>query len=299
MLKIHNAIQHASIGRHGSSSFAPTHAEQVAALNDGNYFLPGDFIQFTLVPCILILSIIYAMSFRFVGKLVQDDATFQKKRKVCYQMTNLLVNSVLGGLGLYYEYCCTPADVPTEEKISGFENFYLLSCIQLGFQIWSIPVGILYVKESPIMLMHHATVIMVAGMASFLTNGFRYWIPYFFGIMEISSIPLAIMNTFKDNPKWIEKQPLAYLATRVIFSVSFLFIRVWMLVPRNTTYLRDHYLLWSTSDNETFRNFMSAVWISSAFLMMLQFYWAILIVQGILKILLPKKRKVDTGKKNA
>jgi hypothetical protein len=46
------------------------------------------------------------------------------------------------------------------------------------------------------MLMHHVTVIVVASMTLLMTNGFRYWIPYFFGIMEISSIPLAIMNTF-------------------------------------------------------------------------------------------------------
>jgi hypothetical protein len=155
----------------------------------------------------------------------------------------------------------------------------------------------LYVKESPVMLMHHVTVIIVASMTLFMTNGFRYWIPYFFGIMEISSIPLAIMNTFKDNPKWVERQPMMYLATRFVFSVSFLFIRVWMLVPRHTTYLRDHYLLWSTSVIPVYRNCMSVVWISSLFLMILQFYWALLIVQGILKQLSSKKKTSSTNKK--
>jgi hypothetical protein len=155
----------------------------------------------------------------------------------------------------------------------------------------------LYVKEDPVMLMHHVTVIIVGSMASFLTNGFRYWIPYFFGIMELSSIPLAIMNTFKDNPKWVERQPMMFLATRGIFCVSFLYIRVWMLVPRHTTYLRDLYLLWSTSDNLVFRNCMSGVWICSLFLMILQFYWAILIVQGILKQFTSKKKTSATTKK--
>jgi hypothetical protein len=147
------------------------------------------------------------------------------------------------------------------------------------------------------MLMHHVTVIVVASMTLFMTNGFRFWIPYFFGIMEISSIPLAIMNTFKDNPKWVERQPMMYLATRVVFSVSFLFIRVWMLVPRHTTYLRDHYLLWSTSNIPVLRNFLSVVWASSLFLMILQFYWALLIVQGILKQFSSKKKTGSTNKK--
>jgi hypothetical protein len=146
------------------------------------------------------------------------------------------------------------------------------------------------------MLMHHVTVIIVSSMTVFLTNGFRYWVPYFFGIMEISSIPLAVMNTFKDNPKWVERQPMMYLAIRTVFGVSFLFIRVWMLVPRHTTYLRDLYLLWSTSDIPALRNVLSGVWISSLFLMILQFYWALLIVQGILKQF-SKKKTSSTNKK--
>jgi hypothetical protein len=140
MLKIRNSIEYAS--RNISGSFAPTHAERVAALNDETIFQPDDFILYTLFPWILLtvvcLSLLYTLSFRFVDNLVQDDATFPKKRKVCYQMTNLLVNAILGGLGLYYEFFCTPADVPIEEKVTGFTHFYLLSCLQLGFQLWSI-----------------------------------------------------------------------------------------------------------------------------------------------------------------
>jgi hypothetical protein len=140
MLKIYNSIEYA--GRNKASSFAPTHAERVAALNDETLFLPYDFISYTLFPWILLtavcLSLIYTLSFRFVNNLVQDDATFQKKRKVCYQMTNLLVNAGLGGMGLYYEYFWTPIDVPLEEKIMGFNQYYLLSCLQMGFQLWSI-----------------------------------------------------------------------------------------------------------------------------------------------------------------
>jgi hypothetical protein len=140
MLKIYNSIEYAS--RNHAGSFAPTHAERVAALNDETIFQPDDFIRYTLFPWILLtvvsLSLIYTLSFRFVDNLVQDDATFQKKRKVCYQMTNLLVNACLGGMGLYYDCFVTPADVPLEEKITGFAHYYLLSCLQMGFQLWSI-----------------------------------------------------------------------------------------------------------------------------------------------------------------
>jgi hypothetical protein len=140
MLKIYKSIEYAS--RNKASSFAPTHAERIAVLNDETIFLPEDYIRYTLFPWILLtvvcLSAIYTLAFRFVDKLVQDDATFQKKRKVCYQMTNLLVNACLGGMGIYYDCFVTPANVPLEEKITGFAHYYLLSCLQMGFQLWSI-----------------------------------------------------------------------------------------------------------------------------------------------------------------
>jgi hypothetical protein len=140
MLKIYKSIEYAS--RNKAGSFAPTHAERIAVLNGETIFLPDDFLRYTLLPWILLtvacLSLIYTLAFRFVDNLVQDDATFQKKRKVCYQMTNLLVNACLGGMGLYYDCFVTPADVPLEEKITGFTQYYLLSCLQMGFQLWSI-----------------------------------------------------------------------------------------------------------------------------------------------------------------
>lgn len=286
---IYNSIQVASRPmRTQEGLFLVTHADRVEALHESTEtFLPTDVILYTLLPSILfavsIVSILYVLSFRLVGGLVQSDATFQKKRKVCYQMTNLAVNFVLSIMGVYYMYWRTPQGVEVEEKITGFTDFYWLACLQLAFQLWSIPIGILYVKESPMMLMHHVTVIIVGCMSAFMTAGFRCWVPFFFGVMELSSIPLAVMNTFKDNPDWIKKQPTLFLTIRLLFCFSFLYIRIWLMVPIKQTYLRDHYLLWSTSKNAIFRNYMATVWCASCFLMVLQFYWAILIVQGILK----------------
>jgi hypothetical protein len=69
------------------------------------------------------------------------------------------------------------------------------------------------------MLMHHVTVIVVASMTLLMTNGFRYWIPYFFGIMEIISIPLAIMNTFKTTQMGREATYDVSRNSRCLFSI--------------------------------------------------------------------------------
>jgi hypothetical protein len=302
MKYIYDTIRYASapIKKNKDGFFLVTRADRIAALHEStghDLFLPRDFIFYTIVPNILltaaILSIIYVLSFRLVDNIVPSDATFAKKRRVCYQMTNFVMNCVLGAMGLFFytRPAAVQADTPVEENITGFVDTYPLSCLQLGFQLWSIPLGFFYVQESKEMLLHHVSVVFVTIMTSFFVTGFRYWVPFFYGVMEISSVPLAVMNTFKDNPLWIEKQPIAYFVVRMTFVVFFLYIRVWLLVPIQTAYLCDHYLFWSSSQNSVFKYFMAVVWIGSSFLLFLQLHWANLILQGVFKQIFFKKSK--------
>jgi hypothetical protein len=170
-----------------------------------------------------------------------------------------------------------------QDVVTGFLNLTCISSLQLGYQIWSIPMGCFYVPETLQMLIHHVCVVFCCIMTATFTTGFRYYTPFFFGVMEISSLPLAIMNTMKDNPTFCRNNPTTYLATRVIFAAVFLFIRVYMVIPRKTRYLTDHYLLWSNATIPWFQGFMSFVFCCSTFLLVLQLYWAVLIVRGILK----------------
>jgi hypothetical protein len=272
--------------------------------------------------------------------------TKTQQRKLCYQITNCCINFGFGCLGLYYEYYYSndyhdehqknhnnynptasqqqhsTIQIPTvlsaesasaqqyyslEQTVAGYNHVIYLSAGQIGYQLWAILVGIYIVPEPFSMLLHHCTVIVCASMSGFLTYGFRYWTPFFYGIVEWSSVPLAIMNAFKDHPHTLQRYyPRAYVATRYIFAISFLYIRICMFIPRKYCFLRDQILLWtsihhvqhrSTTNTTTsastssssfndntivlYQCYMSIVSISALFLLILQSYWAILILKGL------------------
>jgi hypothetical protein len=220
-----------------------------------------------------------------------------ERRKLAYQLTNLLVNATLGAWGAAYEFSKVPPypSLPVSSTLAGYEEFVGFAAVQLGYQLWSVPVGIFHVRESPAMILHHLAVLHVAFMSAFFRNGFRYWTPFFYGLIELSSVPLAIMNMFKDRPGWIRKRPTLYTSIRLVFAGTFLTVRVGMFVPRKARYLRDHYLLWSAANGADYPHlglpyqlFMAGAWISSAFLLGLQLYWAALIVRGLAALVLGK-----------
>eukprot|EP00956_Cyclotella_meneghiniana_P007901 scaffold10488_cov67-Cyclotella_meneghiniana.AAC.18 len=110
--------------------------------------------------------------------------------KASYQLTNLLVNLLLGSLGIYYELLSNShTDHSILNKIIGYSEIRYFAIIQIGYQLWALPIGILFVGEQTSMIIHHVAVIAVA---------------------KISSVPLSVMNAFKNNPEWIKKYPGVY-----------------------------------------------------------------------------------------
>lgn len=289
-----------------------TRAERVAELHGmDSLFLPSDVLQSTVVPtilwCALALCVVFSATFLVVDALLPEGAATPraKRRKVCYQLTNFCANTALGFAGLYTELYLQPPDlsytnIPPEHSVQDFDHLLFFSCFQLGYQLWAIPTGGILVGESPAMLAHHFAVILVAGMSAFMTNGFRYWTPFFYGFIELSSIPLAIMNTFKDNPAWIQKHSRAYLAVRLIFCFMFLWIRLVMFLPRQYVFLRDHFLLFISSDNRPYQVFMSLVFVSALILQILQVYWGFLILKGLARVvqgfLFGSKKKKESSR---
>jgi TLC domain len=269
--------------------------------------------------------------------------TFSKaeRQKLCYQLTNFIVNTGMSCLGLYYElvnhshHSMSHASlspqlplsngIPVEETIMGYNAFVYISAAQIGYQLWSIPIGICLIHESIPMIIHHITVIACASMSGFLHYGFRYYTPFFYGIVEISSIPLAIMNAFKDHPKTLQQYyPRTNAMIRYTFAALFLYIRIVLFIPKKYNFLRDHILLWTsihqryqTNNNNSnhsgmeslsrddrativfYQCFMALVSFSAFFLLLLQIYWAWLIIKGIIKLFVrPKHMAKETHDTN-
>jgi hypothetical protein len=282
--------------------------EEISKVHELPKFLPDDFIKGTMVPVIasvtVVLTISYLISFKIVESYLPKDAPAMKKTRISYQITNVAFNLCVGILGLYLEYWTLPT-LPCFQGTSldrmsfNHEELYLVSAMQLGYQFWAIPVGVLYVGENTQMLMHHFAVVISTSFSGFTTVGFRYYTPFYYGIMELSSLPLSIMNSFKDNPEWIKKYPGAYEFVRVAFAVCFLFIRVYMCASRWPVFLRDNFIFMYTADWGLWKLYLMLQWSLAAFLAYLQLFWAYLILKGFYKMIggSKKEKKEDKEKK--
>jgi len=276
--------------------------DEILPLAKGPIHLPKEHAYQRVFPAIAvtmaITSIIYVASFPLAARLIPSSTstttteTAEARRRMCYQVTNMSTNLFLGLMGCYFEYVLKPTNPPMAEKVQGQEDYYIFSAVQIGYQLWSLLVGIFLVPERIEMMFHHTAVICVGAMSAFFNNGFRYWTPYFFGIFELSSVPLGVMNAFKDNQEWMTKYPNRYFQTRIVFAVTFLTIRIVMLIPR-LIYLRDCFLVPYLMDPKHFgyRTFLFMVWASSCFLFGLQLFWGYLIVSGIVKTVMKPKKK--------
>jgi len=225
------------------------------------------------------------------------EAPAWKRTKTCYQMTNLCFNLAIGCLGAYYHYWVLPTlpaynATSSIEQISNlFDEFYLMPAMQLGFQVWSIPIGIFYVNESKEMIIHHFGVVFAASCGSFSHFGFRYWLPFFFGVFELSSVPLAMMNLFRYHPDAAKKYPLFNQASQASFVVSFLYIRVWKWLPVGPLYMRNNLFLFLTTDFGATKIFVLLQFLFGVYLGYLQLYWALMVVKMSFKVVVGKKKK--------
>jgi len=206
--------------------------------------------------------------------------------KTAYQITNGLVNLGLGLLGLYH-YVRTvppPADIASTSPshfVEGWDDLSVLAELQIAYQLWAIPVGVSLVNEHGAMLFHHLCVLVVGCMSAFFTNGFRYFTPFFYGLIEMSSVPLAAMNAFKGNPALVRRFPSTYRAVRLIFALSFLTVRFVLWMPNIGRYLRVAAMVGATCRSAQCAVGCALSWWSAVGLTALQLLWTGKIVQGI------------------
>jgi hypothetical protein len=238
-----------------------------------------DIVKGILVTAVL-LTLLYTLFLFIVAKFTLEN--HMARQKTAYQVTNVCANAFLGASGLYFLALQALEKQPSIQMVvQGFSNYQFLGTFQLGYQLWALSMCLLgAVQEPPAMLAHHAATLLVASMSSFCTNGFRYYTPFFYGYIELSSVPLAIMNAFKDHPAWIAKYPRAYAAVRATFGVCFLCVRVVQFTPRMYAFLRDLGTLVLAHPNPAYQAFIAAVWMCSLALQVLQLFWGVLVLKG-------------------
>lgn len=251
-------------------------------------FLPNvltyslSFVWMTAVGVSILSAALY-MLVSAISKRQQQQHDHKTIAQFVCQLTNFLVNLVLGVAGVYYFGRFPPSSTVDFHVLAiQYNNMAAFPAAQVGYQIWAVLYGFTMVQESPLMLVHHMSA-MLAAPPAFFTVGFRYYSPFFGGVTEVSSIPLAIMNMFKRNKDWIARYPTSYSIVRALFAASFLYLRCYLWIKHVLYYLRLVALTGTAATNMFMKGYLwMSVWAISL-LTLMQIYWGILIVQGFCK----------------
>lgn len=225
--------------------------------------------------------VIYLMHMFFIF-VTRQLGWATKWNKIPFHATNFVVNTFLSIAGMYVWFYVFVIEESTDEsKATGYYSVAYFGCFQMGYSLWSTPIGIMMGEKSE-MLIHHISVIVTSAVTIMFTLGCRYHAVYFYGVMEISSIPLVIMNVCKDNAELKRKHAGLYSLARTIFAVAFLIFRVVLLLPIWIKYVQ--LLMFYSEGYEGIALYsVRALFYPSLFLMILQLYWAYLILKAIFK----------------
>lgn len=223
------------------------------------------------------------VTWALLTKLFRSVAYFKPKPAACAHQCVVFAPFVFlagGGTWMWF-FDKAFADAFSEDKVYGnYAPAQTLVIVMLAFQMWDFVVT-LAVKELRQFqhVAHHGTCILLASIALMNgPNGFlMYYAPYFFGVSEISSCPLAFMDLFKYSKELTLAFPNTFEAIKVSFAVLFLGFRCcyWPFVT---------YDFWSTTLKSTAPWYLLIFWyICNAGLTFLQYFWGYLIVKGIIK----------------
>lgn len=183
-----------------------------------------------------------------------------------------------------------------DERMYGFDAAAEKICvIQMALQIYVTTAALATRDPSllkPELLAHHSVTFILMWLCLHPFAHSRVGI--FFGLTEISTVPLMTLDMFKQFKGLGERYPLCDMLSKLTFSLSFLVLRVVLTSVVSYEFQRDLYEIYTSGRAHSVPAvaFMS---IANLFVCCLQFYWSTLIVKGVMKMV----RGGGRGKKAA
>lgn len=165
--------------------------------------------------------------------------------------------------------------------------------VMMGFMIVEIA-HLIIAKGGPEVFMHHIFV-LVLGNIGLMYGGpdgtylMLYYGVYFFGVSELSSIPLAFMDLFRENKDLANEYPVLKDSVRVVFSVLFVILRVFYWAYVVYGWLGEFFGKFDEIALWAFLPFA----IACVLLTGLQWFWAYLIVRGVMKMAKGQRNDVE------
>lgn len=153
--------------------------------------------------------------------------------------------------------------------------------LQAALQIFSLGVA-LVVRDKVLIkfeaLAHH---VVVGGIMCICVHPFVHaYACIMFGLTELSTLPLNVLDTLKTFKPLGAKYPTVFFISKATFSLSFLILRPMLSTALSYYFQRDLYELYTTG---TAHSLPAVAFISfaNAFVVLLQLYWGSLVFKGI------------------
>jgi len=236
-----------------------------------------------------------------------DDPGFSAHQVLCIPIMGFLTYNGLREWFSKEDHGLTPVD-----RILGPHPEPDLSLIVMIVMLyWDIPTG-LVVKSlrEPAMVAHHVAMFLTATLALGVWSGghplLGYYAAYYFGVIEVSSIPLIFVDLFHPKRRaWFEYLKNAPPSlhslnefNRVCFAVLFLLVRALSFPYVSFCSVIPDIVKVAALPLEERRGVSAVPLYSMAalnlFFSCLQFYWGTLVLRQVMKAIMPSKKKSKT-----
>ena len=203
----------------------------------------------------------------------------------------LLVHSVYVFAICYYSLI-GPLDWIWKQPATLQERMYMydpaaerICLLQIALQIYSIVTAL---------LTQHPLLMKPEGFVHHIMTGFSMVValhPFghpranlFFGITELSTIPLDVIDLFKGFKELRKQCPTTDIVCKALFALSFLGLRVGLVTQASVGFQRDLYQLYMTGTAHSLP-VVAFSSLSNILIVCLQLYWSTLIIKGMQKTL--------------
>lgn len=101
-----------------------------------------------------------------------------------------------------------------------------------------------------------------------------------FGLTELSTVPLNVLDTLKTFKSLSAKYPTVFIISKAAFAISFLFLRCGLSTKLSIGFQRDLYELYATGTAHS-NTVVMGMSVSNLFIVALQLYWGSLVAKGM------------------
>eukprot|EP00307_Rebecca_sp_RCC1486_P007252 CAMPEP_0119407448 /NCGR_PEP_ID=MMETSP1335-20130426/1327_1 /TAXON_ID=259385 /ORGANISM="Chrysoculter rhomboideus, Strain RCC1486" /LENGTH=213 /DNA_ID=CAMNT_0007431553 /DNA_START=116 /DNA_END=757 /DNA_ORIENTATION=+ len=192
----------------------------------------------------------------------------------------------LTGCRLWFTASATVPDSAHSRMFFNVEAMRFYAPTMLGLQVFDLSTTIILPgMRKPDAIAHHAVSLYLAYQLT--GNGFlHYWEPFYFGMLELSSVPLCFVDFFRAFPALAKRFDAVNEVARLSFAGSFLPIRCLYMPYVSYFWWRDFLSLYADNDKTISANvgLFAMFGAINIFLVGIQQYWGYKVIKAAMKM---------------